>query len=152
MSSQPQGVPTLETYKDRIQTLSKLYWQQQARITELEEQKCSLAYEVKETQERLDSALGRVQWLEVRVAEANDLVTALQEQVVSLGCEPHMLTLEEEEEEEEEEEKEEVLDEDAAEADGPPRPQSAGLVVTSASRSSHPDLPVARPSKSPRLL
>ena len=30
--------------------------------------------------------------------------------------------------------------------------QPAGLVVTSASRSSHPDFPVPRPSKSPRLL
>ena len=61
-----------------------------------------------------------------------------------------MLTLEEEEEEKEEAAVEEA--EVVAEDDGPPRPQPAGLVVTSASRSSHPDLPAARPSKSPRLL
>ena len=151
-----------------------LAWKAQAEL--LEEQKCSIAWELHLSEGRVARLEGRVRWLLGRVRDLEAANLALQNQIPleetagdgedekdddeeeepGLQIKEELDDVEEptmmKEEEEEEEQEDAPAEDEAAEVDGPPRPKPAGLVVTSASRSSHPDLPVARPSKSPRLL
>ena len=94
--------------------MSDLYHENMSRISELEEQKCSLAFELKDVQEQLDEALGRIEWLSVRLEEETQMAATLREQVLALGYEPQEITLTDVKEEPEEEVKEEEEDEDQA--------------------------------------
>ena len=96
-----------------------------ARIAELEENKCAMAFELKESQEALSEARGQVAWLQSQLSEQTHLAEVLRNQIISLGAEPEELVLEEEEEEAKAEE--EAVGDD-------------------------PDPPMARPSKAPRLM
>ena len=145
MAQQPTSFPPDAAFQSRIEQLTRFYHANMVRIATLEENKCSMAFDLKESQEALSAARGQVEWLQSQLAEQSHLADVFRNQIISLGAEPEELVLEEEEAEADD-------DDDDDDDTGLLQVKEEEDEEKTKKLAAEPDPPMARPSKSPRLM
>ena len=137
MAKQPASFPPDAAFQNRIAHLTGLYHEQAARIAVLEENKCAMAFDLKEAQEALAASQGKVTWLQTQLDERSHMLAVLRNQLISLGVVPEKVA---------------VADDDDDDDDDDNDDAEASTVMPEEANEAEAEAPVARPSKSPRLL